>query len=59
LTAGGASETPSGSSADPTSGNPGGYGIGLSIAKAIVERHKGKISASSADGKSILFHITL
>ncbi len=37
----------------------GGYGIGLSIAKAIVERHKGKISASSADGKSILFHITL
>ena len=36
----------------------GGYGIGLSIAKAIVERHKGKISASTADGKSILFHIT-
>ncbi len=35
----------------------GGYGIGLSIAKAIVERHKGKISASSADGRSILFRI--
>jgi len=35
----------------------GGYGIGLSIAKAIVERHKGKISATSADGRSILFRI--
>lgn len=37
----------------------GGYGIGLSIAKAIVERHKGKISAASADGRSILFRIQL
>ncbi|MBQ4206964.1 MAG: GHKL domain-containing protein [Clostridia bacterium] len=37
----------------------GGYGIGLSIAKAIVERHKGKIGASSADGRSILFRIQL
>ncbi len=37
----------------------GGYGIGLSIAKAIVERHKGKISASSQDGRSILFRIQL
>lgn len=33
----------------------GGYGIGLSIAKAIVEAHKGKINASSQDGKSITF----
>ena len=37
----------------------GGYGIGLSIAKAIVERHKGKISATTADGRSILFKVTL
>lgn len=33
----------------------GGYGIGLSIAKAIVEAHKGKITATSQDGKSITF----
>jgi Signal transduction histidine kinase len=31
----------------------GGYGIGLSIAKAVVEAHKGKITAASADGKSL------
>jgi len=35
----------------------GGHGIGLSVAKAIVELHKGKISASSPDGKTIIFTI--
>lgn len=32
----------------------GGYGIGLSVAQAIVIKHKGKINASTDDGKSLL-----
>lgn len=37
----------------------GGYGIGLSAAKAIVTAHKGKIHARSEDGRSIEFRIVL
>lgn len=37
----------------------GGYGIGLSIAKAIVTRHKGKISAVTTDSKSLTFKVVL
>lgn len=37
----------------------GGYGIGLSIAKAVTQAHRGKITASSADGKSLLITVTL
>lgn len=37
----------------------GGSGIGLSIVKAIVDTHKGKIIAKSEDGKTIEFVITL
>ncbi len=35
----------------------GGYGIGLSIAKAVTEAHKGRITASSKDGKSLLITV--
>ncbi len=37
----------------------GGHGIGLSSAKAIVTAHKGRISAYSADNKSIVFTVIL
>lgn len=37
----------------------GGYGIGLSIAKSIVEAHHGKITVKSEDGKSICFTVIL
>ena len=37
----------------------GGHGIGLSVVKAIITAHKGKISAYSADGKSMEFLIVL
>ncbi|HCE34155.1 MAG TPA: hypothetical protein DEQ88_02115 [Clostridiales bacterium] len=37
----------------------GGHGIGLSVAKAIVKLHKGKISAFSPDGKTIIFTVIL
>ncbi|WP_415929198.1 ATP-binding protein [Zhenpiania hominis] len=37
----------------------GGYGIGLSIAKAVAQAHKGKISASSEDGNSFTVVVVL
>jgi len=44
---------------DSRSRETGGYGIGLSIAKSIVEAHHGKISAQSEDGTSISFIVSL
>ncbi|MBQ1609245.1 MAG: HAMP domain-containing histidine kinase [Lachnospiraceae bacterium] len=37
----------------------GGHGIGLSVVKAIVQAHHGKVTAESKDGKSLQFVIML
>ena len=37
----------------------GGYGLGLSMAKAIVEKHKGSITAYQKDATHIGFKVTL
>ena len=39
------------------SSQTGGYGIGLSVAKAIVAAHNGKISAATQDGHSLQIHV--
>lgn len=41
------------------SSEKGGYGIGLSIAKAIVAAHRGKITAKSEDGRSLTITVIL
>ena len=37
----------------------GGYGIGLSVARAVVDAHKGKITADTADGKSLRITVVM
>ncbi|MGI6117322.1 MAG: sensor histidine kinase [Bilifractor sp.] len=41
------------------SSETGGYGLGLSIAKAVVASHRGKITASSSDGRSLEISVLL
>lgn len=36
-----------------------GHGIGLSIAKAVVNAHRGKISADTPDGRRLVISVTL
>ncbi len=45
---------------DPSrSTQTGGFGLGLSVAKAIVSAHNGKIQASTEDGHSLTITVTL
>ena len=45
---------------DPSrNSNTGGYGIGLSVAKAIVTAHNGKIQAKTEDGYSLKITVSL
>ena len=37
----------------------GGYGIGLSVASAVVEKHRGKIRAFAKDSRCIVFEVSL
>ncbi len=37
----------------------GGHGLGLSVAKAIVMAHKGKITATAENGDTMVFRVTL
>lgn len=44
---------------DSRSSETGGFGIGLSLARATVEAHKGKINAHSDDGRSLTLTVIL
>jgi signal transduction histidine kinase len=46
-------------SARTATGGASGSGLGLSIVRAIVERHGGTVAATNADGGGALFEIVL
>jgi signal transduction histidine kinase len=37
----------------------GGYGLGLAIAKSIIDKHKFKVHVENCEGKSISFVVTM
>lgn len=37
----------------------GGYGLGLAIAKTIIDKHKFKVTVDNAEGKSVCFIVTM
>ncbi len=37
----------------------GGYGLGLAIAKSIIDKHKFKLFVDNAEGKSVCFIVTM
>ena len=43
----------------PVQKETGGYGLGLAIAKQIVEEHKGQISVRDLQPKGVIFQIRL
>ncbi len=37
----------------------GGYGLGLAIAKSIIDKHKFKVTVDNDEGSSICFNVTM